>query len=63
MKRTSIFFNKAIGIRLAALRSGHSLEVSEAAAKAGVTARSWRKWESGSPWVSPLPWIHVAPEG
>jgi len=53
MKRTSILFNKAIGIRLAALRRGHGLEASEAAAKAGVTARSWRKWESGSPLNTP----------
>ena len=37
---------KAVGLRLADLRRKHGLKPGEAAARAGVTAKSWRKWES-----------------
>ena len=47
MKRASIVDHKAIGLRLAALRRTHGLQASQAAAKAGVNTRSWRKWERG----------------
>ena len=49
MKRASIVDHKAIGLKLAALRRTHGLQASQAAAKAGVNTRSWRKWERGGP--------------
>ena len=40
---------KAIGLRLTTIRQRLGLDVREAAKVAGVTMRSWRKWERGRP--------------
>ena len=41
--------DKAIGKRLLKLRQKLEIEPDEAASLAGVSVRSWRKWEAGSP--------------
>jgi DNA-binding transcriptional regulator YiaG len=41
--------HRAIGLRLAQMRWRLQIDTREAARRAGVSPRSWRKWEAGAP--------------
>ncbi|MGC2410936.1 MAG: helix-turn-helix transcriptional regulator [Methyloceanibacter sp.] len=47
MKRESLINYKATGLRLAELRRKYRYSENQAADRAGITARTWRKMERG----------------
>jgi transcriptional regulator with XRE-family HTH domain len=51
-------FYRAIGWRLAVTRQLEGLDVKQAARKAGVDPRSWRRWESGVP-ITTMPVLKI----